>query len=164
MRAALLPTPLLILAGCATTTASVGIAILVIHHTRKLTADDPIDTVSGTLGLAGCADTAMVLLRLSQGTTLYCRGRDIEEAEHAIRFDAEACRWSILGNAVDVHRSEERRRVMAVLAEEEVTIDDIVAATGMKRSNLEKLLHFMVKDGQVVRVRRGVYRAVTNPR
>jgi hypothetical protein len=27
----------------------------------------------------------------------------------------------------------------------------------MKRNNLEKLLHFMVKDGEVVRPRRGVY-------
>ncbi len=40
----------------------IGIAVLVLHHTRKLDADDPLDTISGTLGLAGCADTALVFV------------------------------------------------------------------------------------------------------
>ena len=70
-----------------------------LHHTRKMEAEDPLDTVSGTLGLAGCADTVLVLNRSSQGTTLYVRGRDIEEAEHAISFDKHACSWTILGAA-----------------------------------------------------------------
>ena len=30
-----------------------GVSIIVLHHTRKMEADDPVDTVSGTLGLAG---------------------------------------------------------------------------------------------------------------
>ena len=38
-----------------------GLAVLVLHHTRKMEAEDPIDTISGTLGLAGCADTALII-------------------------------------------------------------------------------------------------------
>ena len=38
-----------------------GIAVLVLTHQRKLEADDPIDTISGSLGLAGCADTSIIL-------------------------------------------------------------------------------------------------------
>jgi hypothetical protein len=71
-------------------------------------AEDPVDTVSGTLGLAGCADSVLILSRSPQGTTLYVRGRDIEEAEHAVSFDKAGCRWTILGNAAEVHRSNER--------------------------------------------------------
>jgi hypothetical protein len=56
-----------------------GVSIIVLHHTRKMEAEDPVDTVSGTLGLAGCADSVLILARSSQGTTLYVRGRDIEE-------------------------------------------------------------------------------------
>lgn len=134
-----------------------GFAVLVLHHMRKMGADDPVDTVSGTLGLTGCADTILVLARGSTGTTLYCRGRDVEEAEHAVRFDAETCRWTMLGEAAQVHRSEERRRVMAALAEGEMAIVDLASATGMKRANLERLLHSMVKDGEVARVDKGVY-------
>ena len=56
-----------------------NIAIIVIHHMRKAAAEsDPFDTVSGTLGLSGAADSVMILSRESQCTTLYARGRDIE--------------------------------------------------------------------------------------
>ena len=37
------------------------IAILVLHHQRKLGADDLIDTLSGTLGLGGAVDSVLIL-------------------------------------------------------------------------------------------------------
>ena len=46
-----------------------GIAIVVIHHLRKMDADDPLDQVSGTTGLSGSADTVLVLNRTRSGTT-----------------------------------------------------------------------------------------------
>jgi AAA domain len=68
---------------------NVGIAVLILHHQRKIDAEDPLDTISGTLGLAGCVDTPIILAGTSQGKTLYVRGRDIEEAEHAVAFDKQ---------------------------------------------------------------------------
>jgi hypothetical protein len=80
--------------------AEKGVAIVLVHHVRKLDADDPIDKVSGTLGLTGCADTTLVLDRKGGGScTLYGRGRDTEEIEQAVQFGKESCRWSILGCA-----------------------------------------------------------------
>jgi RecA-family ATPase len=137
-----------------------GLAVLVLHHTRKMEADDPLDTVSGTLGLAGCADAVLVLARNSQGTTLYMRGRDIEEAERAISFDKATCRWSILGDAAEIHRSNERSRILEVLkgASELLSPQNIVAATGMGANNVWQLLHKMAADGQVVKAGKGKYR------
>ena len=43
-----------------------AVSIILLHHTRKMEAEDPVDTVSGTLGLAGCADSILVLARSSQ--------------------------------------------------------------------------------------------------
>ena len=67
-----------------------GIAIVLVHHLRKAEADDPFDTISGTLGLTGAPDTIMILSRnQSRGTILHAKGRDLVEIEKAIRFDPE---------------------------------------------------------------------------
>src|SRR5206468_12849431 len=95
----------------------VGIAVLVLTHTRKMDAEDPIDTISGSLGLAGCADTSVILSRGPKGTTLYLRGRDVEQQEHAVLFNAETCRWTILGDAAEVHRSDSRTKILTILDE-----------------------------------------------
>jgi hypothetical protein len=136
-----------------------GMAILALHHTRKMEADDPLDTISGSLGLAGAADTCLVLARNHAGTTLYVRGRDVEEKEHAIVFNGETCRWSILGEAGEVHRSETRRSILDVLAEatQLLTPEQIAVATGLKRNAVDQRLFKMVKDGEVVQVSRGKY-------
>ena len=57
-----------------------AMGVVALHHTRKMDADDPVDTISGSLGLAGAADTCLILARGSKGTTLYVRGRDVEES------------------------------------------------------------------------------------
>ena len=135
-----------------------GLAVMVLHHTRKMDAEDPVDTISGTLGLAGCADTALVLARTSKGTTLYVRGRDIEEREDAIVFNAGTCRWRVLGDAAEVRRSETRQEILEALAgEETINPKQIVAATGLNRSVVDRQLSKMVRDGEVIQLRRGVY-------
>jgi hypothetical protein len=136
-----------------------GLAILVLHHTRKMDADDPVDTVSGTLGLTGCADTVLVLARSPQGTTLYVRGRDIEEAEHAVTFDKATCHWTILGEASEVRQSETRTAILAVLevANDPMGPGEIAAATSIKENTVKQRLMRMVADGQAVKVGRGQY-------
>ncbi len=146
------------------------VAIAVLHHTRKMEADDPLDTVSGTLGLAGCADTVLILNRTSKGTTLYVRGRDVEEAEHAVSFDKVGCRWTIVGNASEVHRSAERSQILSAFMEagDVLSPQEITAATGMSPTNVWQMLHRMTADGDVEKVGRGKYRhpdaATVDPR
>jgi len=92
-----------------------AMGVVALHHTRKMEADDPVDTISGSLGLAGAADTCLILARGSKGTTLYVRGRDVEEAEQAITFGSETCRWTLLGDAAQVYRSDTKAAILAVL-------------------------------------------------
>ena len=136
-----------------------GVSIILLHHTRKMEAEDPVDTVSGTLGLAGCADSVLVLARSSQGTTLYVRGRDIEEAEHAVSFDKHSCKWTILGNANEVHRSNERGKILDALlnASELLGPQQIADDTQMKSDNVRYLLGQMVRGGEVRKAARGRY-------
>jgi hypothetical protein len=143
-----------------------GTAIVVIHHTRKADADDAFDTVSGTLGLTGAADAILVLQKRSESITLHACGRDIEDSETALQFNRDPCRWTILGSAAEVHRSSERNRIAAALT-------GVAAGLGIKeimalgefgnRQNVDMLLCRMVKDGEVERLGRGLYK-LPNPK
>jgi hypothetical protein len=84
---------------------------MIVHHTRKAEAEDAFDAVSGSTGLTGAADATLVLSRDSKGTTLYGRGRDLDEFEVAVSFDRTTGQWSLLGSAAKVRRSDERTRI-----------------------------------------------------
>jgi hypothetical protein len=136
------------------------IAIVVAHHLRKSDADDPFDTVSGTLGLTGAADTILIIRRASGGVTLHARGRDIEEVEVALQFEKPTCRWTILGMAAEVHVSAQRAAIIDALAAEQdgMTVSDIMAAIGSTNRNaIYALLFRMTKDGEVRRLKQGSY-------
>lgn len=147
--------------GLQTIASAANVAIVVVHHLKKGidTGADPFEKVSGTLGQVGAADTVAVLDRDSNGTTLYLRGRDVEELEEAIEFDKATCRWRILGAAADVQRSDERKAILKVLAEAGRPIGpkDIAAATGKSRNNVDQLLFNMAAAGEVRKAERGLY-------
>lgn len=76
------------------------IAILVIHHLRKLPSTDPFEQISGTQGILGAIDGAYVLKR--NGRTeregkLYYTSRDTDDKQFAVQFD-DNCRWSLLSS------------------------------------------------------------------
>jgi hypothetical protein len=137
-----------------------GLGIVVNHHDRKMAADDVFDTVSGTLGLNGAADTILIISRKAGELTLHVDGRDVEKAEHAIEFNKATCRWTLLGSATDVHRSDQRARVLTALedAGEGLAVGEITAAARLvSRNAADSLLFDMLKVGEVERVKRGVY-------
>jgi hypothetical protein len=138
-----------------------GFGIVALHHTRKMDADDPVDTISGSLGLAGAADTCLILARTNKGTTLYVRGRDIEEGERAMMFGAENCRWSILGDAAEIQRSESRKSVLKVLneASDPMSPSEVSAVSGLENNHVRVLLPRMVANGEIVQISRGRYAA-----
>jgi AAA domain len=139
-----------------------GMGMLILHHTRKMESDDPIDSVSGTLGLAGCVDTVAVLARTGKGTTLYIRGRDVEEQEKAIVFNKETCRWTILGEADEVQRSETRQKILTLLddvslVKEALGPKEIALQTYVSENTVNQRLIGMLHDQEIIKVIRGGY-------
>ena len=134
-----------------------GMGATALHHTRKMDADDPVDTISGSLGLAGCADTCLILARSSSGTTLYVRGRDIEEGERAVMFGVENCRWSLLGEAAEIHRTENQKKILAALEGAAGLLDAaaIAAVSELPNGTVVTTLHRLAAKGEVVQVSRG---------
>ena len=74
-----------------------GAAVVVVHHTRKMGDSDVFNTVSGTTGITGCADSTMVLSNVNRAdgnATLSIAGRDREYMELKVRF--RQCRWDLV--------------------------------------------------------------------
>ena len=95
------------------------IAILLVHHLRKMNDDDPMNMISGTTGLSGATDSNFVLRksqRRENTATLYCTGRDIPCRELALEFDGEDHVWKLLSD--DCEQTEQpSERILFLLSE-----------------------------------------------
>ena len=78
------------------------IAVLLIHHLRKLHDDDPMNMISGSTGLSGAADSAFVLqknARSANAASLHCTGRDIPDRTLKLEFGEEDHVWKLLSDS-----------------------------------------------------------------
>jgi len=75
-----------------------SVAVVIVHHDRKMDAEDPIDAASGTLGLTGAADGVLVLKRKrgQSNASLAVIGRDVDERKLNLRWDTICFQWEIV--------------------------------------------------------------------
>jgi len=78
-----------------------GMSLTALHHDRKAGSEDFVEVVSGTNGIAGAADTIIVMTRPrneAQGL-LKVTGRDVVEGEYAVTMDGGI--WELIGSTLD---------------------------------------------------------------
>lgn len=78
-----------------------GIAILLIHHLRKETADDVFNRISGTTAISGAVDSSFTLVEERRGSgraKLSCIGRDIEYRELTLERNGENV-WELVSDS-----------------------------------------------------------------
>jgi len=127
-----------------------GIAILVVHHIRKMVSDDPLEMVSGTFGISGGADSVLILRRSRGATdaTLSVLGRDIEEQELALNFTHGA--WDVIGAAQEYAMSNERRDIITILRKAgRMYPRELAEALDKKPGAVRVMLLRMTEEGQV---------------
>ena len=81
-----------------------NITVLLVHHTRKEESGDAFNMISGTTGLLGCADGALVLQkpsRLSPEATLDVTGREMADLQLRLRFNEQTKHWDFVGYGHD---------------------------------------------------------------
>ncbi|MBB6343782.1 hypothetical protein FHU36_000291 [Nonomuraea muscovyensis] len=145
-----------------------GLSLVVIHHDRKATTEDFVEAVSGTNGLAGSADTIMVLGRKrgSEEGLLKVTGRDVPEAEYALKFDGRL--WTLDGaNLAQAEANAQKREESSNLSETSAGILDFIrrkpeGATAKEvreefGANADKYLERHYKAGKLTRPKRGLY-------
>lgn len=132
-----------------------GVCLLVIHHTRKAKADDAFETISGSTGIQGVADTMWVLrktTRMDKGGVLSITGRDIEGAELAMKFHPAPLYWVIEGDAEEVLMSDTRTELVRALraaAPQGLTPTEAANRIGKPLPAVKSALWRMYQDGSV---------------
>lgn len=148
-----------------------GVAILVIHHTRKAASDEPLDTVSGTRGLTGCMDTGLILTpgKRTGMATLTVVGRDIGEVVYRIYFDPVRRRWEATDRAIDSPDetstvSPERQRIIDLLEASGNAMGpkEIATALGENVNTVKWRVVEMARRGQIVSNGGGGYIAASS--
>lgn len=85
-----------------------NVAILLVHHLRKMGDADPVNKLSGTTGIGGGVDTTFIMERSRKEDVaqLFCTGRSIQPRDLELRFDETACVW----NKISDSRESENQR------------------------------------------------------
>jgi RecA-family ATPase len=148
-----------------------GSSLLTVHHDRKAESADFVDSVSGTNGLAGAADTIVVLSRQRQEAEgrLQVTGRDVDEGEFALRFSDGA--WMLDGH--DLAEAAQRARLArqtealgdrsaAIVAivnahPEGVRAAEVADEAGINPKMAADYLSRLERAGRVAKWGRGVY-------
>ncbi|MQA78095.1 MAG: AAA family ATPase [Streptosporangiales bacterium] len=148
-----------------------GACLLVNHHDRKAASEDFVDAVSGTNGLAGAADSVLVVSRARGETTgvLRVTGRDAPEGEYAVTFDDAV--WTLDGEDLDAAARRAREaRVTAGLGDRSAEVVAFVGKNpdGVRARDVEaalgddarRYLARLVDAGRLRRASRGLYTPV----
>jgi hypothetical protein len=150
----------------------VGMTLLTNHHDRKAAADDWVDSVSGTHGLAGAADTVIVLARARQATSglLKVTGRDVPEGEYAVTV-ADGFAWDLDGADLEEAAARAREaRLTDGVSDRSAEIIAYVAANPphVRAGEVEdkfgpdarRYLKRLADSGRLQRLSRGLYTSV----
>ncbi|MFC5753388.1 AAA family ATPase [Actinomadura rugatobispora] len=146
-----------------------GLSVVVVHHDRKAASEDFVDSVSGTNGLAGSADSIIVLARQrkSSDAVLKVTGRDVPEEEYALRLEG-GTRWVLDGGTLaEAAAAVERREESQNLGETSTAILDFISrrggtarageVTGEFGPSAAEYLSRLTSSGRLLKPKRGIY-------
>lgn len=148
-----------------------GSSLIVVHHTNKGEKSDFLDSVSGTQGLAGAADSTLLIRRdrNDDEATIHVTSRDAEEGEYA--FILNDGTWTLVGtDLIDAAKTAQTRKVTAKLGDDMTLLIEEVGKhpEGIRAADLSTQLSWdgakvrtyltrAYEDGRIQRLKRGLY-------
>lgn len=133
-----------------------GVAIVLVTHYNKAFHEDWTNAITGSTGISGAADTLIGLERKrgrdgQKETVLHLTGRDVEEQDYAMAFDAELGRWSMVGEAEAARVSRETADLINAMQRigHPASPDEVAAVLGLTRPAAYKRLYKASLDGYI---------------
>lgn len=155
-----------------------GSSVLVVHHTNKGAKDDFVDSVSGTHGIAGAADTIITMTRSRNDDAgiLNVTSRDAAEGRYAVTFDDG--KWTLTGGSLEeaAHAADDREATAGVSDDmgtivgvvqgypDGIQRKQVIEATGLSPQKVDTYLGRAVEAGRISRAGRGTYIPVRSER
>jgi len=131
-----------------------NMAILVLDHHNKPKGftQDPVDDVMSSTAKSAIADTVLGIYteQGKRGAILKGRGRDIEEIDKRMTFDAITGAWQIEGDTYEVKITEQQNEILEalkILGRSKASA--IAAHIGADRGNVTKQLNNMCTKGLI---------------
>lgn len=160
-----------------TTDAVAGSSLLILHHTRKMGSGDFLDSVSGTQGIAGAADTVIVLRRErgDRRATMQVTSRSAAEGEYALTLN-ERHEWILDGHDLtSAAQSAETARQTVGLGDrmvevittigrfpEGITPRDLKTLMPDLATQIDVYLQRAVEGERILKLSRGLYAPVSS--
>ena len=132
-------------------------ATLMVDHHRKpnYLNTDPIDDILGSTAKSAVVDAALGLYkqRGKPGATLKIAGRDVEEQELALQWDATRFCWQLLGTTDQVTAATVQGELLEALATlgGQSTVTELAEYLGKQAGNISRELNELVAKGKVKR-------------
>lgn len=135
-------------------------AVVLVHHDRKASVDDFIDAVSGTHGLAGVADSTLLLdrARMEDYGRLRVTGRDVLEHEVALRRAGPA--WIMHdGPLPDDNLGDTSAGIVALAGSKPdgIRAADVVDHLNVSDDVARRYLARLAESGRLLKRDRGLY-------
>ena len=141
------------------TKSHMGLTILVIHHVRKAKADDIFETISGTNGLDGASDAAIVWGRDGKHVLFNLKGRRVPyltgDDALVMELAEDIMTWQLKGRAFDICASASRREIRQALMDGAETLKEVIEIVNTSYEAAKKLVQRMVNDGEIERTKVG---------
>lgn len=153
-----------------------GSSLIAVHHTNKAEREDFLDSVSGTQGLAGAADSVLAIKRERNTgeARLHVTSRDAAEGEYALTLTGGT--WMLDGDGLQASSDlatvrritsglgDEMTRVVEYVAghPDGVRAADVVSALDLAEATVRQYLRRAVDAGRLVNPSRGLYTPVTS--
>ncbi len=132
------------------------VAIILVHHERKAESIDEFDSVSGSAGITGAADSMWLLKRPDRNKmegTLIISGRDISDRQYALRWDESRGLWLYEGKATEASSSKLQQQVLTAIDQigTPASPTEIITITGKPKATVYRAITALLNDGLIER-------------
>ncbi len=129
------------------------ISIIMIHHTRKMKAENVFDEISGTRGITGASDVNMVLEKNVLESTLHIQGRDIEDKIYKLNLSKDNFIYTFSSEGDLERKTPEQQSILSTFNqdyEKELKPNEIAKMIGKEDTNIRPTISKLHTMGLLV--------------